>query len=88
MLNPTIIERKLNSLRNSFERVERIETPEAMQALYLDFWNDYLTAATFAEHIGVSESAARELIDAGRRWHDMRVDNFKWLKQQEVESND
>jgi len=85
MLNPTIIERKLNSLRNSFQRVERIETPEAMQALYLDFWNDYLTAETFAEHIGVSESAARELIDAGRRWHDTRVDNFKWLKQKETE---
>jgi hypothetical protein len=88
MLNDTIIERRLSALRNSFERVDRVEPDDAMQALYIEWLNNYLTVERFAEHMGLSESAARELIDAGRRRHDDRIESFQWLKNKQAEYND
>ena len=33
---------------------------------YLDFWNNYLTPAVFAEHRGMTEAQGQILIDLGR----------------------
>jgi len=33
---------------------------------YLDFWNNYLTPALFAEHRGMTEAQGQILIDLGR----------------------
>ena len=53
------------------------ETPrEKIERLYLSYFNDFLTAAYFAEYYGLSERKANAVITAGRklnhrrhRWH-------------------
>lgn len=88
MSNKAAIDRNLAAMRDSFERVDDIKQGEAMAALYLTFWNDYLTIARFAEHIGVSESAAQEIVDAGRETHQNRIYNYGWVVDKQAEYND
>ena len=54
--------------------VDAIKPADALQAIYLDWWNNYLTVAVFAEHYGISESAGRELIETARRVHENRTE--------------
>lgn len=42
---------------------------DAIKAMYLDYFNNFLTLAKWAEVNHVSVSMARELIDLGRRMH-------------------
>ena len=44
--------------------------------LYLDYFNNYLTVSTFAEHHGLTEIQARTLLDIGRDVHETRIRNF------------
>lgn len=39
---------------------------ETIAAQYVEFLNDYLTVAKFAEHKGLTEDQARELIELGK----------------------
>lgn len=39
---------------------------ETLSAQYVDFLNDYLTVAKFAEHKGLTEDQARQLIELGK----------------------
>lgn len=34
---------------------------------YLDYWNNYLTVAKYAEHNGLTENEAKTLIDLARQ---------------------
>ena len=57
-----------------------IQPVEALQAIYLDWWNNFLTREYFAEHYGLTLEAASELIDAGYRAHESLVQRQKWLE--------
>lgn len=39
---------------------------ETLIAQYLEFLNDYLTVAKFAEHKGLTEEQGRQLIELGK----------------------
>jgi len=41
-------------------------TREYLISEYLDFWNNYLSPAVFAEHRGMTEAQGQILIDLGR----------------------
>lgn len=43
-----------------------ISTREFLISEYLDFWNNYLTPAVFAEHRGMTEAQGQALIDLGK----------------------
>ena len=43
-----------------------MNTREYLIAQYLDYWNNYLTPALFAEHRGMTEAQGQALIDLGR----------------------
>lgn len=43
---------------------------ETLAAIYLDYVNNYLTSAKFAEHNGLTESEALHLIFVARSCHD------------------
>lgn len=45
-------------------------TREKLQAEYLEFVNDYLTVAKFAEHRGLTETEAKMLIELGKSCHE------------------
>jgi len=60
--------------------VDAIKPAEALQAIYLDWWNNFLTREYFAEHYGLTLEAASELIDAGYRAHESLVQRQKWLE--------
>ena len=57
-----------------------IQPIEALQAIYLDWWNNFLTREYFAEHYGLTPEAASELIDAGYRAHESMVQRQHWLE--------
>jgi len=57
-----------------------IQPIEALQAIYLDWWNNFLTREYFAEHYGLTLEAASELIDAGYRAHESMVQRQHWLE--------
>jgi len=57
-----------------------IQPVEALQAIYLDWWNNFLTREYFAEHYGLTLEAASELIDAGYRAHESMVQRQHWLE--------
>ena len=44
-----------------------ILSPSSIEAAYLDYFNDYLTVAAFAEAYGISDHFARAVIEEGRR---------------------
>ena len=39
---------------------------ETLIAVYLDYWNNYLTVEKYAEHNGLTEEQAYKLIDLAR----------------------
>ncbi len=41
--------------------------------LYLEWLNDYITVAKFAEHKGISEVLANMIVNEGREWHEYRA---------------
>lgn len=45
---------------------------ETLIKAYLDFWNNYLTVAVYAEHNGLTESQAQRLIDLGRELYNSK----------------
>jgi hypothetical protein len=47
---------------------------DQLQAFYLDYFNNYMTAACIAEHNGITEEHATALIDMGRTIHNIRVE--------------
>ena len=44
-----------------------ILSPSSIESAYLDYFNDYLTVAAFAEAYGISDYFARAVIEEGRR---------------------
>lgn len=44
-----------------------------LQKVFLDWFNNFLTIARFAEHYGVDEETASHMIEAGRAIHEQRV---------------
>jgi hypothetical protein len=44
-------------------------------AFYLDWTNNWLTISAFAEHYGLSEFHAQQLIEIGRQLHEEQVAN-------------
>ena len=57
-----------------------IQPVEALQVIYLDWVNNFLTREYFAEHYGLTLEAASELIDAGYRAHESMVQRQHWLE--------
>lgn len=51
---------------------------DQLQAFYLDWVNNYLTVAKIAEHNGITEPHALELINMGRKVHGIRVDALNY----------
>ena len=43
-----------------------MKTVKQIHNLYLEYINDYLTIAKFAEHKGISEQFAKSLIEEGK----------------------
>ena len=60
--------------------VDAIKPAEALQAIYLDWFNNFLTVDRFAEHYGMTPDAASELIESGRRAHESLVKRQHWLE--------
>ena len=54
--------------------VDAIKPNDALQAIYLDWWNNFLTVERFAEWYGLSVDAASELIEQGRRTQKVRTE--------------
>jgi hypothetical protein len=44
-----------------------METVENLEALYLDYLNNFLTVSAFADHYGMSYFHAKTILDAGRQ---------------------
>lgn len=53
--------------------VDAIKPNDAAQALYLEWVNNYLTIAKFAEHYQLTEDAAEQLIAWGSFVHEQRT---------------
>lgn len=46
---------------------------------FLDYFNNFITLEKFAEYYGISESAAKKIIDAGREMHENEVAFQKFM---------
>ena len=57
-----------------------IQPVEALQVIFLDWFNNFLTVDRFAEHYGMTPDAASELIESGRRAHESMVQRQHWLE--------
>ncbi len=57
-----------------------IQPVEALQVIFLDWFNNFLTVDRFAEHYGMTPDAASELIESGRRAHESLVKRQHWLE--------
>ena len=55
--------------------VDAIKPGDALQAIYLDWWDNFLSVERFAEYYGLSGQAAQELIQVARRVHNDRTNN-------------
>ena len=51
------------------------------RAAFLDFFNNYLTIEKYAEHNKISTADAKDLIDAGRKYHEQHAKLFRTLKE-------
>jgi len=60
--------------------VDAIKPSEALQSIYLDWFNNFLTVDRFAEHYGMTPDTASELIESGRRAHESMVQRQHWLE--------
>nr|BAR35134.1 hypothetical protein [uncultured Mediterranean phage uvMED] len=49
--------------------------------LFLEYWNDYLSVDTFAEHKQLKRVDAQMLINMGRKYHNERAKRLKEVKQ-------
>ena len=60
-------------------KLENMNTSDILQAAYLNWLNNYLTAERMAEHMMIDVNAAEQLIEAGKAIHDWRVkDRKRW----------
>tara|TARA_R110000823_G_scaffold231805_1_gene358429 strand:+ start:1343 stop:1525 length:183 start_codon:yes stop_codon:yes gene_type:complete len=46
---------------------------EQMRAMFLDYFNNYLSVAKFAEHNEISEAVALTIITTGKELHEQYV---------------
>jgi hypothetical protein len=46
---------------------------EKLRVLYLDYVNNFLTVARFAEYYSLQNAKALKIIDLGRKLHERRV---------------
>ena len=46
---------------------------EQLRAMFLDYYNNYLSVAKFAEHNEISEAVALTIITAGKELHEQYV---------------
>lgn len=54
--------------------VDAIRPNDALQAIYLDWWINFLTVERFASYYGLTPGAAAELIEQGRLVHKIRTE--------------
>lgn len=47
-----------------------------LRELYLDWFNNWLTVTAFAEHHGIHQKDAIELIEMGRKYHELHVETL------------
>ena len=47
---------------------------EQLRAMFLDYFNNYLSVAKFAEHNEISEALALTIITAGRQLHEQYME--------------
>jgi len=52
--------------------------------LYLDWVNNFLTIAVFAEYYGLDEDDARDLLKLAKKSHEQRVDFLKDIEEEEA----
>jgi hypothetical protein len=50
--------------------------------LYLDWVNNFLTIAVFAEYYGLDEDDARDLLKLAKKSHEQRVEYAKFLEEE------
>lgn len=50
--------------------------------LYLDWVNNFLTIAVFAEYYGLDEDDARDLLKLAKKSHEQRVEYYKFLEEE------
>jgi len=50
--------------------------------LYLDWVNNFLTIAVFAEYYGLDEDDARDLLKLAKKSHEQRVEYLKFLEEE------
>ena len=50
--------------------------------LYLDWVNNFLTIAVFAEYYGLDEDDARDLLKLAKKSHEQRVEYSKFLEEE------
>jgi hypothetical protein len=48
-----------------------------LQTVYLDYLNNFISVAGFAEHYGLTTEQAEQVLDLGRAIHNERTDNQK-----------
>jgi hypothetical protein len=46
-----------------------------LQTVYLDYLNNFITVAGFAEHYGLTTEQAEQVLDLGRTIHNERTNN-------------
>jgi hypothetical protein len=52
-----------------------------LQNMFLEYINNFLTVARFAEYYGFTESEAKQLIDLGHEVHERLVAEYKQNKE-------
>ena len=52
---------------------------EQLRAMFLDYFNNYLSVAKFAEHNEISEAVALTIITAGKELHEQYVKAHKGI---------
>ena len=53
---------------------------EQMRAMFLDYFNNYLSVAKFAEHNEISEAVALTIITTGKEYHEQYVQLHKGIR--------
>lgn len=56
--------------RHEREGITAMNTRDTLQAIYLDWVNNYLTVSVFAAHNELTEEEATRLIELGRKIHE------------------
>lgn len=62
------------------QRITNTNVNGYLRAMFLDYFNNYLTVAKFAEHNEISEEQANQLIEMGRVLHEQHVQLLKGNK--------